>query len=127
MTQQSGSLNASDPSIYDVRTHAAGPAGKLPLDEDYLRNAPSGDLFGLTQDAGMGWDPAKLRGTEFLILGTMGGIRAADGNWNVELWGRNLADEEYTVGNFESVGQPGSVHSYVGDPRTYGISIRKRF
>ena len=79
MTKQTNSLNASDPSIYDVRTHAAGPAGKLPLDEDYLRNAPSGDLFGLTQDAGMGWDPAKLRGTEFLILGTMGGIRAPDG------------------------------------------------
>ena len=79
MTKQTSSLNASDPSIYDVRTHAAGPAGKLPLDEDYLRNAPSGDLFGLTQDAGMGWDPAKLRGTEFLILGTMGGIRAPDG------------------------------------------------
>ena len=79
MTKQTSSLNASDPSIYDVRTHAAGPAGKLPLDEDYLRNAPSGDLFGLTQDAGMGWDPAKLRGAEFLILGTMGGIRAPDG------------------------------------------------
>jgi len=79
MTKQLSSLHASDPSIYDVRTHAAGPAGKLPLDEEYLRNAPSGDLFGLTQDAGMGWDPAKLRGTEFLILGTMGGIRAPDG------------------------------------------------
>jgi len=72
-------LDSPDPSIYDVRTHAAGPAGKLPLDEEYLRNAPSGDLFGLTQDAGMGWDPAKLRGAEFLILGTLGGIRAPDG------------------------------------------------
>ena len=27
----------------------------------------------------MGWDPAKLRGTEFLILSTQGGIRAPDG------------------------------------------------
>ena len=78
-SQQLSSLDSLDPSLYDVATHAAGPAGALPLDEEYLRNAPSGDLFGLTQDAGMGWDPAKLRGKEFLILGTMGGIRGPDG------------------------------------------------
>ena len=47
--------------MYDVQTHAPGPAGSLPLDEEFLRAAPSGDLFGLTQDAGMGWDPAQLR------------------------------------------------------------------
>lgn len=39
----------------------------------------SGDLFGWTQNAGMGWDPARLRGKEFLILSTQGGIRAPDG------------------------------------------------
>lgn len=72
-------LFSPDPSLYDVPTHGAGPAGALPLDEDYLRTAPSGDLFGLTQDVGMGWDPARLRGKEFLILGTMGGIRGPDG------------------------------------------------
>ena len=35
--------------------------------------------FGLTQDAGMGWDPAKLGGQEFLLLSTHGGLRAEDG------------------------------------------------
>ena len=44
-----------------------------------LLQRPSGDLFGWTQNAGMGWDPAKLGGKEFLILSTHGGIRAADG------------------------------------------------
>ena len=43
--------------MYDVQTHAPGPAGSLPLDDEFLLTAPSGDLFGLTQDAGMGWDP----------------------------------------------------------------------
>ena len=65
--------------IYDIRSHAPGPQGSLPLTVDMLRNRPSGDLFGLTQDAGMGWDPAKLGGPEFLILSTHGGLRAADG------------------------------------------------
>ena len=44
-----------------------------------LLHRPSGDLFGWTQNAGMGWDPALLGGKEFLILSTHGGIRAADG------------------------------------------------
>jgi putative YjhG/YagF family dehydratase len=44
-----------------------------------LRERPSGDLFGLSQNAGMGWNPAALGGKEFLLLSTHGGIRAADG------------------------------------------------
>lgn len=69
----------SDDTLFDVQTSAAGPAGSLPLTEDLLRHAPSGDIFGLTQDVGMGWDPASLNRREFLILSTQGGIRAADG------------------------------------------------
>jgi putative YjhG/YagF family dehydratase len=44
-----------------------------------LLERPSGDLFGLTQDAAMGWDPQKLTGREYLILSTHGGLRAPDG------------------------------------------------
>jgi putative YjhG/YagF family dehydratase len=44
-----------------------------------LLNEPSGNLFGLTQSAGMGWDPARLLDPEFLILSTHGGLRAANG------------------------------------------------
>ena len=73
-------IDSADRSIYEVKTHAAGPAGSLPLDADFLRNAPSGDIFGLTQNAGMGWDPQGLRRKEFLILSTQGGIRAPDGS-----------------------------------------------
>jgi putative YjhG/YagF family dehydratase len=65
--------------IFDVPTRAKGPAGTLPLTPEMLRTRPSGDLFGLTQDAGMGWNPAALGGKEYLILSTHGGIRAADG------------------------------------------------
>jgi xylonate dehydratase len=60
-------------------TRAAGPAGRLPLTEAALRERPSGDLFGWTQDAGMGWNPAELGRKEFLILSTHGGLRADSG------------------------------------------------
>lgn len=63
-----------------LRTKASGPAGSLPLTEEMLRNWASGDLFGMTQNAGMGWNPAQLGRKEFLILSTSGGLRADDGS-----------------------------------------------
>ena len=72
-------LDSHDPSLYDVRSRARGPQGALPITPEMLLHRPSGELFGLSQDAGMGWDPAALGGKEFLILSTHGGIRAADG------------------------------------------------
>ena len=72
-------VDPPDTSIYNISTNAAGPAGALPLDDELLLNAPSGDIFGLSQNAGMGWDPKQLRRKEFLILSTQGGIRAPDG------------------------------------------------
>ena len=72
-------LDSGDPALYDVRSKAAGPKGSVPITPEMLLNKPSGDLFGWSQNAGMGWDPAALGGKEFLILSTHGGIRAADG------------------------------------------------
>jgi len=70
---------ALSPDIYQLRTKARGPAGSLPVTAEMLLNEPSGNLFGLTQNAGMGWNPAELLGKQFLILSTQGGLRAPDG------------------------------------------------
>src|SRR3954469_14804306 len=72
-------LSGETEAIYHIRTKAPGPAGKLPLTAEMLRDRPSGDLFGLTQDAGMGWRPEELRGKRFLILSTQGGLREPGG------------------------------------------------
>ncbi|MFC1960353.1 YjhG/YagF family D-xylonate dehydratase [Chloroflexota bacterium] len=56
-----------------------GPSGRLPITEDTLRHDPSGHLFGLTQNAGMGWPAAEVNRAAYLILATQGGLRAADG------------------------------------------------
>src|SRR5580692_5650779 len=72
-------LDSSDSTLWEVVTKGAGPAGELPLTEEMLLNAPSGDLFGLTQNAGMGWNPSQLLRKQFLILSTQGGIRGEDG------------------------------------------------
>jgi putative YjhG/YagF family dehydratase len=72
-------LAGDSPDLYDITTSAAGPTGELPLTDEMLRNWSSGDLFGLTQSAGMGWKPQDLLGEQFLILSTQGGVRAPDG------------------------------------------------
>src|SRR5438445_10958735 len=66
-------------SLAEVPAGAGGPAGRLPLTAEMLLEGPSGDVFGLTQNAGMGWDPSELGRPQYLMLGTNGGIRAADG------------------------------------------------
>jgi putative YjhG/YagF family dehydratase len=73
-------LDSAAPEVFELSTSAPGPAGSLPITEDWLLNRPSGDLFGLTQNAGMGWNPAETGGKQFLILSTQGGVRAPDGH-----------------------------------------------
>lgn len=67
-------------NIYNIRSHAEGPKGSLPLTSDMLINKPSGDIFGMTMNAGMGWDPNNLIGNEVLLISTLGGIRNPDGS-----------------------------------------------
>lgn len=72
-------LETADASLLGVATHARGPEGQLPLTTEMLLTEPSGNLFGLTQNAGMGWSPDRLLDPEFLILSTHGGLRAENG------------------------------------------------
>lgn len=62
-----------------INTKAAGPSGSLPLTEELLLKAPSGDLFGWSLNVGMGWKPEEMGRPEFLILSTAGGLRNPDG------------------------------------------------
>ena len=73
-------FSSDDERVFEVRTTAKGQAGSLPLTEELLRESPSGDLFGLSQNVGMGWSPAGAADRQFLVLSTQGGLRAPDGS-----------------------------------------------
>ncbi|MBT7852063.1 MAG: YjhG/YagF family D-xylonate dehydratase [Opitutae bacterium] len=89
--------------IFKIRTKAPGPQGELPLTDEALRSWPSGHLFAMTQNTGMGWKPSELLGPQFLIMSTQGGIRAEDGqpialgyhtgHWEVGLLAQEAARE----------------------------------
>ena len=119
-------LDSNDATIYDLETHSPGPEGSLPLTAEMLLNLPSGDVFGLSHNAGMGWAPAELNRKEFLILSTLGGIRAPDGtpialgyhtgHWEVGLLMEAAAHEFKALGAIPFAG-------YCSDPcdgRTQG-------
>ena len=72
-------LDSGDESIYTLKTKAPGPSGVLPFSREQLATEPSGNLFGWTQNVGMGWPSDKVGGGDYLILSTQGGIRQPDG------------------------------------------------
>jgi len=121
-------LGGDDDLVAATRTRARGPEGKLPLTPEMLLEEPSGNLFGMTQDAGMGWSPAELGRAQFLIVSTQGGLRDADGtpvalgyhtgHWEIGLLVRAAAEALRAAGTIPFA-------AYVSDPcdgRTQGTA-----
>src|SRR6185503_15348288 len=89
-------------TIDTSRIEGDGPDGRLPLTPDMLRNEPSGNIFGLTQNAGMGWRADALGGAQYVIVSTMGGLRSEQGepialgyhtgHWEIGLLVRGAAE-----------------------------------
>jgi putative YjhG/YagF family dehydratase len=101
-------VESTDPACFAVETKAEGPAGALPLTDEMLRQWPSGELFGLSQNAGMGWTPGEVDRDPYLILSTQGGLRAPDGtpialgyhtgHWEIGLLVQEAAEELKALG-----------------------------
>jgi xylonate dehydratase len=101
-------LDSGDATLLDVTSTQRGPVGALPLENADLLDRPSGDVFGWSQDVGMGWAPAELRRAEVLVLSTLGGIRNPDGtplalgyhtgHWEVGLLVQAAAEEVRRLG-----------------------------
>ncbi|MCZ8517474.1 YjhG/YagF family D-xylonate dehydratase [Paenibacillus filicis] len=112
-------MGQDNEELYAIRTHASGPSGSLPLTKEMLLHSPSGELFGLSQNVGMGWKPSRLKGKQYLLLSTQGGIRKEDGSpvalgyhtghWEVGLLMQAAANEISESGGIPFAG-------YVSDP-----------
>jgi iron complex outermembrane recepter protein len=71
-------------------------------------------------------DPLKLQ-SSYGILNARIGVGAPDGKWAVELWGQNLADRGYYQVAFAAPFQIGQTDAFLGDPRTFGLTLRTKF
>ncbi|HKO13155.1 MAG TPA: dihydroxy-acid dehydratase, partial [Acidobacteriaceae bacterium] len=121
-------LESTGLDLGSVATHAPGPQGLLPLTPEMLLTQPSGNLFGLSMNVGMGWEPQRLGGPEVLILSTHGGLRAEDGkpialgfhtgHWEVGLL---VAEAARTLKSMDAVPFAGAVTDPC-DGRTQGTT-----
>ena len=68
---------------------------------------------------------------DYGLLSAKASLELANSGWTVELWGKNLTEEEYHNRVFPDLyGDPanlGYAIGYPGDPRTYGMSVRYSF
>ncbi|MGE5501527.1 MAG: TonB-dependent receptor, partial [Ignavibacteriales bacterium] len=55
------------------------------------------------------------------------GVGAQDDRWTVELWGQNIFDEQYYQVGYDAPLQTGSYDAFLGQPRTYGVTLRTHF
>ncbi|WP_181347862.1 YjhG/YagF family D-xylonate dehydratase [Thalassobacillus sp. CUG 92003] len=121
-------MQLSVTDISSIDTKASGPSGSLPLTDYMLRHSPSGDIFGLSQNVGMGWESNNLDGQQVLLLSTQGGMKDSNGDpialgyhtghWEVDMLMKEAAQE---VSQFQGL----PFAAYVSDPcdgRTQGTT-----
>ncbi len=78
------------------------------------------------QNTGSDLDPQKVQEAYAIFNGRVG-IGSEDESWSLELLGRNLFDEYYIQVGFDGPVKSGSLNAFLGQPRTYGLTLRARY
>jgi iron complex outermembrane receptor protein len=73
-------------------------------------------------EAGTDNDPNKTQDSLALINLRIG--LSFNEKYDISLWGKNLTDENYRTGTFNSVLREGSLSGFHSEPRTWGITLR---
>jgi iron complex outermembrane recepter protein len=84
------------------------------------------EKYNSSYNTGSDLDPRKIQ-EGFGLLNARIGIGAPDESWSVEAWGANLADKYYYAVAFDSPFQFNTISSYLGAPRTFGLTARVKF
>lgn len=63
----------------------------------------------------------------YVLLGGRIGVRSPGGTWDISAFAQNLTNQYYRSIVFAAVLQPGTFNAYVGEPRTFGIEVRRPF
>lgn len=71
-------------------------------------------------------DPLKAQPAFGLLNGSFG-VRHEGSGFEVSVWGANITDEVYRIVTFNSTLQAGSLNAYMGEPRTWGVEVSKKF
>jgi iron complex outermembrane recepter protein len=84
------------------------------------------EKYNSSYNTGSDLDPRKIQEGFGLLNGRIG-FGALDESWAIEAWGANLADKYYYAVAFDSPFQFNTITSYLGAPRTFGLTARMKF
>jgi iron complex outermembrane receptor protein len=84
------------------------------------------EKYNSSYNTGSDLDPRKIQ-EGFGLLNARIGFGALDESWAIEAWGANLADKYYYAVAFDSPFQFNTITSYLGAPRTFGLTARVKF
>lgn len=73
-----------------------------------------------------GFDPNRVQDS-FTTANVRFSLRAADEAWQLDVFARNVFDQEYYRRVIPATFQSGSYSAFLGDPRTYGVTLRRNF
>jgi iron complex outermembrane recepter protein len=84
------------------------------------------EKYNSSYNTGSDLDPRKIQ-QGFGLLNARISFGALDESWAIEAWGANLADKYYYAVAFDSPFQLNTISSYLGAPRTFGLTARVKF
>ena len=123
------------PTVCDASGNTVGGTPEWTYYGSVIAERPLGDgtLFGRLDvnwrddnPAGTDNDPNK-EGDSYTLTNLRLGYRFAEDRYEVTAWAKNLLDEDYQDGGFNSVIREGSLSAYHTEPRTYGVTFRANF
>ena len=68
----------------------------------------------------------KNQGSFAVVDGRIG-LGPRDKRWSVELWAENLLNQQYFQIKYDAPFQTGTIDGFLGQPRTYGVTLRPKY
>jgi outer membrane receptor protein involved in Fe transport len=127
--------NTADPSIPRLNNRlsfaplwsgVAAATYTVPLSSSLQFRANISEKYNSSYNTGSDLDPRKIQGAYGIVNARLG-IGAPDDKWAVELWSANLTDKYYYQVAFDAPYQFGQIDSFLGAPRTFGVTARVKF
>lgn len=119
-------LTGRTPNFVSKVIYAGTLAYSRPITDNLLFTASTDARYRSEYHTGQDLDPQTLQDGVWWVNASLG-IEQAEGNWAVNLWVKNLTDEEVLNIAFDSPFQAGSYHAFVEQPQTSGITATFRF
>ena len=127
--------NTADPNIPRLNNRlsfaplwsgVAAATYSVPVSSSLQFRASISEKYNSSYNTGSDLDPRKIQGAYGIVNARLG-LGAPDNKWAVEFWSANLTDKYYYQVAFDAPYQYGQIDSFLGAPRTFGVTARVKF